>query len=153
MDNEKDKDEKTHKPVKSKASRISGYLANVIIHSVMLYVANNLLNWGAQFILPTWADVLGIVRFSFILSIVAYATFIFYDKRGYYYLLRTALDVVSICVSYRLVTVFPFDFYGFYRQGWLNDVFPYVLWVGIIGLVISIIVRTVRLVANKNLYY
>ncbi len=140
-------------PLKSKANRVFGYIINVIIHAVMLYVANNLLNWGAQFILPTWADVLGVVRFSFILSIVAYATFIIYDRRGYYYFLRTAMDAVSIYVGYRLVTVFPFDFYGFYHQGWLNDVFPYVLWFGIAALVISIIVRTVRLVANKNLYY
>ncbi|MFA5107011.1 MAG: hypothetical protein WC497_01645 [Patescibacteria group bacterium] len=157
MNPKEEKIDPTQKPgnkkEKSRLARISGYVANVIIHAVMLWVAVNLLNWGAQFILPTWADVLGIVRFSFILSIVAYATFIFYDGRGYYYLLRTAMDAVSIYVGYRLVTVFPFDFYGFYHQGWLNDAFPYVLWVGIIGLVISIIVRTVRLAANKNIYY
>lgn len=146
-------DKQGEKKEKSRPARIFGYIINVVIHAVMLYIANNLLNWGVQFILPTWADVLGAVRFSFILSIVAYATLIFYDGRGFYYLLRTVMEVVGIYVSYRLVTVFPFDFNGFYHQDWLNDVFPVVLWVGIVGLVISIIVRTVRLAADKNIYY
>ncbi|MDD5566706.1 MAG: hypothetical protein PHH01_00770 [Patescibacteria group bacterium] len=144
---------KTDKPPKSHSGRIFGHIVNVVIHAIMLYVAVNLLPWEAQFVLPSWADVLGVVRFSLWLNIAAYATFIFYDGRGYYFLLRTAMDAVSIYVAYRLVTVFPFDFDGFYHQAWLNDVFPYLFWLGIVGLVISIIARTVRLAANKNIYY
>lgn len=137
---------------KSRPGRISGYIINIAINAAMLYVASNLLRWEAQFILPSWSDVLGVIKFSFWLNIAAYATFIFYDGRGYYYLARTAMDAVSLYVTYRLIVVFPFDFDGFYHQKWLNDVFPYLLWLCLFGLAIAMIVRTVRLVAGKNIY-
>jgi len=143
---------KPPKPPKTHKDRIFGHIANVVIHAIMLYIAVNLLVWEAQFILPSWSEVLGVIKFSFWLNIAAYATFIIYDGRRYYYLLRVAMDVVSIYVGYRTVTVFPFDFNGFFELGWLNSVVPYLIWLGITGLAISIIVRTVRLITNKNIY-
>lgn len=146
-------DAKEQKLPKSRSGRIVGYIINIAVSAIMLYIASNLVRWQAQFITSDWPEVYGVVRFSLRLSIVAYASFILYERRSYYYLMRTALDAVSLYVAYRLVIVFPFNFEGFFHWGWLNGVFPILLWMGVIGMAISILVRTGKLMANKNIHY
>jgi hypothetical protein len=137
--------------VKSRSGRIWGYAITAVIHVLLIYIANSLLDWHAQLITLRWTEVLGLLNALFALNIVAYGSFIISDGRWYYYLARTILDVVGIAVSYRLVTVFPFDFNGFFELGWLNEVVPILLWLGMVGIVIGIIARTVRLAAGRNI--
>lgn len=145
--------ESAPKKPKTRSGRIWGYAITAAIHVLLIYIANNLIGWHAQLINQRWNEVLGILNFSFALNIIVYGSFIIYDKRIYYYIARTILDVVSIIVSYRLFIVFPFDFHGFFELGWLNEVFPILLWVGIAGLLIGMIARTVSLAAGKNIHY
>ncbi|MFA6198316.1 MAG: hypothetical protein WC734_04170 [Patescibacteria group bacterium] len=141
------------KKAKTRSGRIWGYAVTAAIHILLIYIANNLIGWHAQLINQSWNEVLGILNFSFALNIIVYGSFIIYDKRLYYYIARMILDVVGVIVSYRLFVVFPFDFHGFFELGWLNDVFPILLWVGIVGLVIGMIARTVSLMSGKNIHY
>jgi len=138
---------------KKPKSRKPGYIVNVVLNILFLYVANHLIAWEAQFITGEWAQVLGIINVSIIMNIAAYALFVFYDGRLFYLASRSALDVVSFIVGYRLYKVFPFDFNGFFEMGWLNEVVPYLLILGMVGIVISMIVRVARFVGNKNIYY
>lgn len=146
-------EEPTSKKSKTRSGRIWGYAITAVIHILLIYIANNLLGWHAQLINQRWTEVLGILNFSFALNIIVYGSFIINDKRIYYYIARMILDVVGIIVSYRLFVVFPFDFQGFFELGWLNEVFPILLWLGIVGLVIGMIARTVKLAAGRNIHY
>jgi len=137
---------------KPKSKRIAGYVINIILNALFLYIVNNLLRWEAQFVTQRWTEVLGILNVQIILSLIVYISFLVYDGRKYFFTARTILDLLSLVVTYRLVAVFPFDFNGFYRQAWLNGAFPYLLWLGIFGLLIAIIHRTANLVRGKNIY-
>lgn len=143
---------KPKKPKRPHNKKID-YIVSIVVNAVILYIVNNLLNWEVQFITWKWPEVLWILNTSIIVSIVLYASFLIYAGRLYYFLGRTAMDIIGIVVAYRMFTVFPFDFNGLFEMGWLNTWAPYLLWVGIVGVSISIVVRTVRLIANKNIYY
>ncbi|PIS43010.1 MAG: hypothetical protein COT24_00525 [Candidatus Kerfeldbacteria bacterium CG08_land_8_20_14_0_20_40_16] len=138
---------------KKPKNRKPGYIVNVVLNILFLYVANHLIVWEAQFIKGEWAQVLGIINVSIIMNLIAYALFVLYDGRLFYLVSRSALDVVSFIVGYRLYKVFPFDFNGFFEMGWLNEVVPYLLILGMVGIIISLIVRVARFAGNKNIYY
>ncbi len=142
-------EEKVSKP----CTRRFGYIITIIVHVALFYVVNNLLNWNLQFVKEEWLEVIGILNISILLNIIIYSLFVGYDQRSFYYGGRFALDIISIVVMYRLFVIMPFDFNGLYELNWLNTVFPIVMLVGIIGTIISIIVRTFKFIANKNIYY
>ncbi len=137
---------------KPRSKRIVGYAINIALNLLFLYIANNLLRWEAQFVTQRWTEVLGILNVQIILSLIVYISFLVYDGRKYFFTARTILNLLSLVVTYRLVAVFPFDFNGFYHQAWMNDVFPYLLWLGILGLLIAIIHRTANLVRGKSIH-
>ncbi|MFA6099103.1 MAG: hypothetical protein WCV50_06235 [Patescibacteria group bacterium] len=130
----------------------SEYVFAVICNAIGLFIINSLLKWEAQFITADWTKVLPYLNFSIILSLVVYFIFIFFDRRGFYFLGRTAMDVVGIFILIKLYLIFPFDFNKFFQLGWLNSVMPWLLLLGVIGIIIGIMVRISRLVSGKNIY-
>ncbi|MFA6909219.1 MAG: hypothetical protein WC289_05065 [Patescibacteria group bacterium] len=151
-------DQPSEQPVEStqpkpKPGRKFGYIISIIFNIAFYYIANNLLSWNAQFITDQWSEVLDIMNISIIVNIIGFAIFVIFDRRLFYFLVRSGMDVLSLIVSYRVYTVFPFDFNGLWNMGWLNSVFPWVLIIGIIGIVLGIIVRTAKFAANKNIHY
>lgn len=149
LNNSSHKKDQNKKP----KSRKPGYIATVIFNILFLYVANNLVAWKAQFITGAWSQVLWIINVSIILNLIVYAVFVFYEGRLFYFISRSALEAMGFIVAYRLYTIFPFDFKGFFQMGWLNEVFPYFLLLGMFGTAISLIVRTVKFASGKNIYY
>jgi len=129
------------------------FVVSIVINIIILYIINNLLDWEAQFITWKWPQVLGILNTSIIVSIIFYAAFLIYSGKLFYLLSRTIIDIIALVATYRLYTVFPFDFNGFFQMGWLNTWFPYLLLLGIIGLTIGIFVRAARFITNRNIYY
>ncbi len=138
---------------KSPQRRRIDYVVTIIINAILLYVANNLLVWEAQFLKHEWADVLPAVNLTLGVTLGINLLFLFYDGRGFYFVARTFSDAVSIYATYRVWCVFPFDFHGFFGLGWLNPVMKIVLPFAVAGILIAITIRTVRLVLNKNIYY
>lgn len=141
------------KNIKSPQRRRIDYVVTIIINAILLYVANNLLVWEAQFLKHEWADVLPAVNLTLGVTLGINLLFLFYDGRGFYFVARTFSDAVSIYATYRVWRVFPFDFHGFFELGWLNPVMKIVLPFAIFGIAVAIIVRAVRFAMNKNIYY
>ncbi|MFH1207630.1 MAG: hypothetical protein V1668_03415 [Patescibacteria group bacterium] len=139
--------------IKSPRRRRIDCLVTIIINALLLYVANNLLVWEAQFLKHEWTDVLPAVNLTLSVTLGINILFLFYDSRGFYFISRTFSDAVSIYAAYRVWRVFPFDFHGFFELGWLNPVMKIVLPIAAVGIVIAIIVRAVRYSMNKNIYY
>jgi hypothetical protein len=140
-------------PKKRRHNKRIDFLISLIVNIIALYIINNLLDWEVQFINWKWPQVLGILNTSIIVTIVFYAAFIIYSGKLFYLLGRTIMDIIAIVATYRLYSVFPFDFNGFFEMGWLNAWFPYLLLLGMVGLTIGIIVRAARFMTNKNIYY
>ncbi|MFA5051565.1 MAG: hypothetical protein WC544_00700 [Patescibacteria group bacterium] len=138
---------------KSPLRRRVDYLISIIINVILLYVANNLLNWRAQLITQDWATVLPTVNMMLGVTLAINVLFLFYDPRLFFLIGRNASDLVSLYVTYRVWHVFPFDFHGFFGLGWLNPVVKTVLPIACIGLLLAVIIRSVRYVSHKNIYY
>jgi len=137
---------------KSRAAKLTMHTVSIVINIILLLVVNSLQNWNIKFITSDWPQVLGILNFSLILSIVMYAAFLFYDEYRFYFLGRLAMDAVGIAVIYRLLAVFPVNFAAVNIE-WLDIVIKIGLIIGIIGTVIGMIVRTIKLMLRKNIYY
>lgn len=138
---------------KQRKGKRTGYAFSIFFNLLFLYIANNLLDWGVQFVTREWSDVLTVINISGIVNVVGYAAFLCYDKRMFYFFGRTILDGIALIVTVRLYTVFPFEFSKLWGMDWMNEVFPWLLIVGIAGIIIGVIVRTVQLVQNKNIHY
>lgn len=138
---------------KQRKGKRTGYVFSIFFSLLFLYIANNLLDWGVQFVTREWSDVLTVINISGIVNVVGYAAFLCYDKRMFYFFGRTILDGIALIVTVRLYTVFPFEFSKLWGMDWMNEVFPWLLLLGIVGIIIGIIVRSVRLVTNKNIHY
>lgn len=149
---EKEKSKKGKKK-KSPAARRVTYILGLFFALLFLWIINNIDNWGWEFITDDWEQVVGVVKFSIYLSIVIYGLFLFYDKKLFYLAGKVAMDAVSIYVSVRLYQVFPFKFDNLFDGWeWLGIIFPWVLIIAIIGTAISIVVRTGKFLAGKNIY-
>ena len=144
---------KKKKKKKSPAARRVMYIFGLFFALLFLWIINNIDNWGWEFITEDWDQIVRIVKFSIYLSIVIYIAFILHDKKLFYYVGKLAMDIVSIWVSIRMYQVFPFEFeHLFGGWGWLNEVFPWVLIIAVIGIIIGIVVRTGKFLAGKNIY-
>ncbi len=152
---EKKVEEKVKKAFKKKspAARRVGYVFALAFSILFLWIVNNIENWTVQWVTQSWDNVLPWLQVSAVVNIAVYVAFFFHDSRGFFYVGRLALDGLGIAVSVRLFQVYPFDFqYLFGGWSWLNPVGRVLLVIGIVGIGIAIILRTVRLCTGKNIY-
>lgn len=90
-----------------------GYAIAVVINAVMLVTLQYILDWGwLPFLTEEFAELVPWISFSLTLSIVANLVYQFDDTRTVKSTGQILVNLVSILVSYQLVTVFPFDFAG-----------------------------------------
>lgn len=151
---EKQVEERVKKAFKPKgpAARRVGYVFSIAFNILFLWIANNLLNWQVQWITREWADVLTLVNISAIANVVVYSMFLFYDKRTFYYVARIVLDIIAIVVSVQMIRVFPFAFEHLWGWSWLNSVGPWLMVLGIVGVVVAFSIRTSKFCRGKNIY-
>jgi hypothetical protein len=127
------------------ASR-AGYVAAIVANLVLLYVFNNLLNWGVPFLTDSFAAVVVFFNWSFVATIVANAAFLFYDGRWFGHLARMAINVFGFVAVLALFTIFPFDF----PVGAWDIVGRIVLVLAMVGIAIGTIVELVKLILNRD---
>jgi len=143
----------TPKKRKSPIARRIGYVVGIFFALIALWVIGNFDTWGWKFITDEWSQVDRIVRLSLIVDIIVYGIFIIHDGRILYYCGKLASNAVAFVVGIRMFQVFPFDFsYLFGGWRWLNSLFPVLIIIGVVGIGITFIVRTVRLAAGKEIY-
>ncbi len=138
---------------RSPFARRVGYLFGIFFGVFFLWVIGNFDTWGWRFITDEWSQVEQIVRLSIIVELIVHSVFLLVDSRIIYYFGKLVTHVVSFIVGVRMLQVSPFDFNNLFGGwGWLNSVFPWLIVLGLVGIAIAVIVRTVKLGLGKEIY-
>lgn len=138
---------------KSPTARRVGYAFGIAFGFLFLWIIGNIDDWGWKFITAEWSQVEGIVRTSIIIDLIAYGIFLISDGKVLYYLGKLISNAFSFYVGIRMFQVFPFDFNELFSGwGWLNTVLPILIILGLVGLGIALVVRTVKLALGKEIY-
>jgi hypothetical protein len=126
-------------------SKKSEYIAAIIFNLIFWYIVNNLLNWQVYFITNAFNDVLWIINFSIMFSIVGNALLLFYSPQRLRHLVKIIINIVSFIAVYMVWKVFPFNFYNSFYD-WC---FSILLILAMIGIAIATIVEFYLLVTGK----
>jgi len=137
--------EVVHKPVgDGTTGRRVGYLVAAVLDGVLLYVVNNVLDWGwTSFLTDDFTKVLTIINVLLIASLVVNLAWIVADPVLFKSSSQIGLNAISFVVTIRLWQVFPFDL--------SSSDFPWemllrtVLMVGLFGLVLGSIAELVKM--------
>ena len=131
---------------RSAATRRFGYVVAIGVNLVLLYVVNNLLEWGVpEFLTDDFERVLPIMNFSIVANIVVNIVYLFFDPTWFKSITQIVLSVIGLIVVIRLYRVFPFDYtaYEFYEFEW-EVVTRVILVLIMVGISIGIIATTAK---------
>lgn len=135
--------EQSRSPWPSGAERF-GSLVAIAVNAVMLYVVNNLLDWGwPSFLTQDFDNVLPAVNLTLVASIIIQVGRFWYNPKWFVAATELISTALGLRAAVRLYRVFPFDFTS-YSFRWDLGV-KAVLIIAIIGSVIGIVVNLVRL--------
>lgn len=88
-----------------------GYSIALAINAAGLVIVQNILDWGwLPFLTDEFADVVPWISFSLVVSIVLNVIYLFNDTVPVKSTGQILSNLISIFVTYRVLTVFPFDF-------------------------------------------
>lgn len=94
-----------------RASSRLGYLVGAAVNGVMLWAAHNLLDWDwPGFLTTEFDDVLPIITFSFVASIVANVVYFLNDGWPVKPVGELTTAVIGFVAAQRIWQVFPFEF-------------------------------------------
>lgn len=120
-----------------------GYAIAVAVNAVMLVFANNILEWGwFPWLTEEWNELVPIVSFSLVASIVINVVYLWFDPAWFKSLTQAVLAAISLVVTVRVSSVFPFDFSA-YEFGWETLARAILIFV-MIGITIGLIAETVK---------
>jgi hypothetical protein len=127
------------------AARRFGYLVAIAVNAVLLWAANQLLDWGwPGFLTEEFTEVLPLISASLIAGMVVNAGLILRDTRRAKALGDLITAAFGLAISMRLWTVFPFDFSG-YGTDW-GGAFRVALGVGIAVMAIAVLANLATLI-------
>jgi hypothetical protein len=133
-------------PELKRVGRTFGYGVAAVINLVMLIVVQNILDWGwAPFLTDEFAQVVPWISLSLVASIVANLIYEFNDTRFVKSTGQILTNLISIFVTYQVLTVFPFDFSA-YDFNWALIV-RIVLILAMVGAGIGVLTEAVKLAA------
>lgn len=136
-------------PASKKAARRAGYVTSIAINLAMLVIVQNLLEWGwLPFLTTEFAEVVPWISFSLIASIVANIIYQIDDNQTVKSVGQIAVNLISVWVTYTVLTVFPFDFSGY--QFDYEIVARVVLILAIVGAGIGALVEAIKLVSSLS---
>lgn len=136
-------------PDSTRTARRFGYVISIVINVAMLVIVQNLLEWGwLPFLTDEFAEVVPWISFSLIASIVANIIYQLDDSQIVKSMGRIAVNLISVWVTYTVLTVFPFDFSA-YQFDW-EIVTRVVLILAIVGAGIGTLVEAIKLVSTLS---
>ena len=136
-------------PDTKKAARRASYVIAIVINVAMLVIVQNLVEWGwPAFLTAEFAEVVPWISFSLIASIVANIIYQIDDSQTVKSVGQIAVNLISMWVTYTVLTVFPFDFSGY--QFDYEIVARVVLILAIVGAGIGAIVEAIKLVSTLS---
>jgi len=124
----------------------TGYVAAVIVNAIMIYVFNNLLNWGVPFLTSDYSGVLWSINISLAANIIANILFIVYDPGWFHHIAQIVLNVIGLFVVFMIFTIFPFTFADKSWTFWVKIALIIVM----AGIGIGTIVEFFRLILRKE---
>ena len=136
-------------PDSKRTARRFGYVISIVINVAMLVIVQNLLEWGwLPFLTDEFAEVVPWISFSLIASIVVNIIYQLDDSQIVKSVGQIAVNLISVWVTYTVLTVFPFDFSG-YQFDW-EIVTRVVLILAIVGAGIGTLVEAIKLVSTLS---
>jgi hypothetical protein len=134
-------------PEITQSARRAGYVISIAINVAMLIVVQNVLAWGwPPFLTGEFAQVVPWISLSLLASILVNVVYQFEDSRVVKSAGQLGVNLISIWVTYMMLTVFPFDFSA-YQFDW-EIVARFVLVLAIIGSSIGALVEAIKLVSS-----
>lgn len=131
--------------VSNRTTRRIGYGVAIAVNVALLFFVNNLLDWGwFGWLTEDLNDVIPLINFSLVASIVANAAYFANDSPGFKGVLELAVNTISLVVVIRLLQVFPFDF-SEHSSAW-ETATRSILIVAIVGISLAMLVEFVKLV-------
>jgi hypothetical protein len=131
------------KPRYSRTGKRVGYGIAIAVNGLMLFVANNLLEWDwFPWLTAAWDDVLPLVSFSLVASMVVNFVYIVFDDAWFKSLTQAILAGISLIVTVRVFQVFPFDFSA-YEFNW-ETLTRAILIFMMIGITIGMVAEAVK---------
>lgn len=128
----------------AKAGRRLGYGVAIAINLVLVWVVGNLLEWElVGFLTPEFADVAPLIQVGLWVTVGANVVYMMDDRTFSTRAARLVVDIVNLFVTFRVFTVFPFDFSA-HTFNW-GFVFRAVLVIALIGTAIGAVVHLGRL--------
>ena len=132
-----------------KATRRVGYVISIAINVAMVFIVQNLLEWGwLPFLTDEFAEVVPWISFSLIASIVANIVYLIDDSPTVKSVGEFAVNLISSWVTYTVLIVFPFEFSG-YQFDW-EIVARVVLTLATVGAGIAALVEAIKLVSTLS---
>jgi len=136
-------------PDSKRAARRFGYVISIVINVAMLVIVQNLLEWGwPAFLTDEFAEVVPWISFSLIASIVANIIYQIDDSQNVKSVGQIAVNLISVWVTYVVLTVFPFDFSA-YQFDW-EIVARVVLILAIVGAGIGALAESIKLISSLS---
>lgn len=124
-----------------------GYVVTILVNAVVLFIVNNLLNWGwPPWLTQSFDQVLPLINASILATMLFTAVYLFYDTAGFKQFGEVVTLAISIAAMARTLAVFPFDFSA-YPFDW-GAITRTVLVVLLVAMVIAFIFNLGRLVAK-----
>lgn len=132
-----------------RSGRRVGYVIAIAVNAVVLFIVNNLLDWDVlPWLTDDFEELLPLINFSILLTIIVNAIYLAYDAPWFKSLTQIVTSVIGLAVAIRTWQVFPFDFSG-YDFNW-EAVARVVLIIAMVGLCAGIIAEVVKLIARAG---
>lgn len=136
-------------PDSREAARRAGYVVSIVINVAMLVIVQNLLELGwLPFLTDEFAEVVPWISLSLIASIAANVIYQIDDSQIVKSVGQIAVNLISVWVTYTVLTVFPFDF-SVYQFDW-EIVTRVVLILAIVGTGIGVLIEAIKLVSTLS---
>jgi len=119
----------------------AGYIGAIVATAVLMFIVNNLLQWGVPFITGEFTKVLWIINLSLSLTIACNILYLVYDKAWFRNLSQLFLNSLSFLATYITYKVFPFDFSSIIS-------FPFVGLLVRVGLIFIMVVTVIAAITE-----
>ena len=96
--------------IKEKAINKSEYIFAIIANLIILYIANNIMNWNLSFISATFRQVLWAINLAIGSAIIGNILFLFYDPSWFRHLLKVFINILGLIAVYTFYIIFPLNF-------------------------------------------
>lgn len=129
----------------SRAWKRFGYGVAIAVNIALMFVVNNLLEWGwPAFLTDDFEQLLPLINLSLAASIVANVIYLWFDPAWFKSVVQIVLGGISMVVAIRTFQVFPFEFSG-YEVNW-EAITRVILVLVMIGIGIGMVVELGKLV-------